>query len=62
MLRRLPFTEMLKDGPDSIAFFCRVLADESASIEDRREAAEKLKPLYHPKLAKMGALLERFGD
>jgi len=53
---------MLKDGPDSIAFFCRVLADESASIEDRREAAEKLKPLYHPKLAKMGALLERFGD
>ena len=60
MLRRLPFTEMLKDGPDSIAFFCRVLADESAPIEERREAARMLRPYYHPMLAQAGPYLERF--
>jgi hypothetical protein len=51
---------MLKDGPDSIAFFCRVLADESAPIEERREAARMLRPYYHPMLAQAGPYLERF--
>jgi len=61
MQRTRPFSEMLKDGPDSIAFFCRVLADESAPVEERRDAAKQLKPYYHPLLAQMGSLLERFG-
>jgi hypothetical protein len=59
---RAQLEELFRTGNDPISFFCDVLADEGASIEDRRDAAEKLKPLYHPKLAKMGALLERFGN
>jgi hypothetical protein len=39
-----PFTELLKDGPDPIAFFCHLLADESAPIEERKEAARALLP------------------
>ena len=60
MLRRLPFTELLPGGPDSIEFFCRVLADESAPIEERKEAARMLRPYYHPMLAQAGPYLERF--
>jgi len=54
MQRTRPFSELLKDGPDSIAFFCRVLADESAPVEERRDAARWLRPYYHPLLAQMG--------
>jgi len=61
MRRTRPFSELLKDGPDSIGFFCRLLANESAPVEERREAARELKPYYHPELARMGPLLERFG-
>ena len=49
-----PFVDLLKDGPDPIAFFCRVLADESAPVEERRDAAKQLMPYYHPLLAQMG--------
>jgi hypothetical protein len=34
MQRTVSFIELL-DEPDPIAFFCRVLADESAPIEQR---------------------------
>jgi hypothetical protein len=61
MQRTRPFIELLKDGPDPIAFFCRVLADESAPVEERRDAAKQLKSYFHPLLAQMGSLLERFG-
>ena len=55
-----PFTELLKDGPDPIAFFCHLLADESAPTEVRKEAARMLRPYYHPLLAQAGPYLERF--
>ena len=59
---RAQLDELFRTGKDPISFFCDVLADESAPIRERREAAEKLKPLYHAKLATMGALIERFSD
>jgi hypothetical protein len=45
---------------DPIGFLCDVLSNESATDEERREAAGELLPYYHPKLAKMGPLLSRF--
>lgn len=62
MQRRTPFTDLLKDGPDPIAFFCRLLADESAPIEKRKEAAKILRPYFHPLLAQMGPLIEEFQE
>jgi hypothetical protein len=47
-------------GDDPISFLCGVLADEDAPIELRREAAQTLLPYYHPRLARMGPLLEKF--
>jgi hypothetical protein len=57
MQRVRPFSELLKDGPDSIAFFCRVLADESAPVEERRDAAKQVKPYYIPCLPRWGRSL-----
>ena len=37
-----------------------LLSNESAPDHEREEAAERLLPHYHPKLAKMGPLLRRF--
>ena len=54
------FAELLRTGNDPVSFFCSVLADEKASDERRREAAQELLPYYHPRLAKMGPLLRRF--
>lgn len=48
-------------GEDPISFFCSVLSDATASEKERREAALELLPYYHPRLARMGPLLERFG-
>jgi hypothetical protein len=61
MQRTMSFIEFL-DEPDPIAFFCRVLADESAPIEQRKAAAQALRPYYHPMLAQVGALLEQYGE
>ncbi len=61
MQRGTPLAKLLKDGPDPITFFCRVLANESAPEDERREAARLLRPYYHPLLAQMGPLLDRFG-
>jgi hypothetical protein len=47
--RTMSFIEFL-DEPDPIAFFCRVLADESAPIEQRKAAAQALRAYYHPML------------
>ena len=57
---RAQLEELFRTGRDPISFFCDVLADESAPIQERREAAGKLKPLYHARLATMGALIEKF--
>jgi len=62
MQRTTPFTDLLKDGPDPIGFFYRLLADESAPIEKRKEAARILRPFFHPLLAQMGPLLEEFKE
>jgi hypothetical protein len=43
MQRTMSFIEFL-DEPDPIAFFCGVLADESAPIEQRKTAAQALRP------------------
>jgi hypothetical protein len=61
MQRTVSFIEFL-DEPDPIAFFCRVLADESAPIELRKEAAQALRPYYHPMLSQAAPYLERFLD
>jgi hypothetical protein len=53
------FIEFL-DEPN--CFFCRVLADESAPIEQRKAAAQALRPYYHPMLAQAGPYLYRFLD
>jgi len=45
---------------DPIGFLCDVLSNESAPDHEREEAAEQLRPHYHPQLAKMGPLLRRF--
>jgi hypothetical protein len=45
---------------DPISFYCAILADPHAPLAERRNAALTLKPYYHPELAKMGPLLERF--
>jgi hypothetical protein len=37
-----------------------VLADESAPIELRKEAAQALRPYYHPMLSQAAPYLERF--
>ena len=55
---RAQLEELFRTGRHPISFFCDVLADESAPIQERREAAGKLKPLY--RLATMGALIEKF--
>jgi hypothetical protein len=61
MQRTMSFIEFL-DEPDPITFFCRVLADESAPVEQRKAAAQALRPYYHPMLAQAGPYLERFLD
>ena len=61
MQRTRPFIDLLKDGPDPIAFFCRVLADESAPVEERRDAAKQLKAYYHPLLSQMGRFPSTLG-
>ena len=48
-------------GQDPISFFCSVLSDEDVPEHLRKNAAEALLPYYHPRLAQMGPLLERFG-
>ncbi len=58
---RVAFTELLSTGNDPISFFCNILADESAPVEERKDAARELKPYYHARLAQMGALIEQFG-
>jgi hypothetical protein len=47
-------------GVDPIGLLCDVLSNENAPDHEREEAAERLLPHYHPKLAKMGPLLRRF--
>jgi len=47
-------------GADPIGLLCDVLSNENAPDHEREEAAERLLPHYHPKLAKMGPLLRRF--
>jgi len=47
-------------GVDPIAVLCGVLADESASLEERTEAAWMLLPFYHPRVVKMASLLRIF--
>jgi hypothetical protein len=37
------------------------LEDESAPVEQRKDAAKTLRPYYHPRLARMGPLLKEFG-
>jgi len=61
MQRTMSFIEF-SDEPDPIAFFCRVLADENAPIEQRQAAAQALRPYYHPMLAQAGPYLDRFLD
>jgi hypothetical protein len=61
MQRTRSFIEFLNE-PDPIAFFCRVRADESASMDQRKAAAQALRPYYHPMLAQVGALLEQYGE
>ena len=47
-------------GVDPVAVLCGVLADESASLEERTEAAWLLLPFYHPRVVKMASLLRIF--
>jgi hypothetical protein len=39
-----------------------VLADVSAPVEERWDAAKTLRPYYHSRLARMGGLLKEFGE
>jgi hypothetical protein len=52
--------KMGSGGVDPIAVLSGVLADESASREERTEAAWMLLPFYHPKVVKMASLLRHF--
>lgn len=58
---RAMFAELLRTGNDPISFWCSVLSDENAPIEQRKDAARELKLYYHPRLDGMGALIEKFG-
>ena len=59
--QRVAFVELMSTGNDPISFFCSVLADESAPMWARKDAAKELKAYYHPRLAQMGPLIEQFG-
>jgi len=39
-----------------------VLEDESAPLQQRRDAARQLKPYFHPRLATVGSLTELYGE
>ena len=59
---RLPevfFAELMDTGNDPISIFCDTLEDESASLSQRRDAARRLKPYFHRRLAAVGALMSR---
>jgi hypothetical protein len=58
---RAMFSELRRTGRDPISVLCGILANENATTQQRREAARALQPYYHAQLAKMGALIEKFG-
>jgi len=58
--RRAALAALNESHTDPISFFCSVLRDENAPRAERRDAAHKLLPYYHPKLATIGPLLLEF--
>jgi len=58
--RQAALAALKHPATDPISFFCSVLQDENAPRAERRDAANKLLPYYHPRLEGLSALLIEF--